>query len=50
MPPENNKQGVKPADVPNLDVNRINYNNWKLRIGKWCIISKVKICEQGLAV
>ena len=50
MPPKNTQQVVKVVDVPKLDDDGANYNNWKLRTQKWCIISKTPISEQGLSI
>ena len=50
MPPKNNQQSAKPAELPKLDDDGKNFNNWKLRIEKWRIISKVPIKDQAIAV
>ena len=42
MPNKRQNEG-KPADIPKLDDDGHDYANWKIRIKKWCTVSKEKI-------
>ena len=47
MPPKSKQVNGKPTDVPKLDDDGADYDNWKIKVRKWCKVSKIKKSQQA---